>query len=135
MWAFWNRKIEFWGCSSSVGAWHRRDKVGRVNRKFWGCSRVGRGKLLCESDGSVKMARFRKSFGVVAQLVEHLLCKQRVVSSSLISSTTFRVCDAMGGRPPIVVCQNSVPRQNRDSDGDGQRIKMLRITQKFAKRG
>ena len=28
-----------------------------------------------------------QSFGVVAQLVEHLLCKQGVVSSSLISST------------------------------------------------
>ena len=28
-----------------------------------------------------------RSFGVVAQLVEHLLCKQGVVSSSLISST------------------------------------------------
>ena len=28
-----------------------------------------------------------QSFGVVAQLVEHLLCKQGVVSSSLIGST------------------------------------------------
>ena len=28
-----------------------------------------------------------QSFGVIAQLVEHLLCKQGVVSSSLIGST------------------------------------------------
>ena len=36
-----------------------------------------------------------QSFGVVAQLVEHLLCKQGVVSSSLISSTkTKREGDA-----------------------------------------
>ena len=32
-----------------------------------------------------------QSFGVVAQLVEHLLCKQGVVSSSLISSTKTRI--------------------------------------------
>ena len=34
-----------------------------------------------------KICGLSKSFGVVAQLVEHLLCKQGVVSSSLISST------------------------------------------------
>ena len=31
-----------------------------------------------------------QSSGVVAQLVEHLLCKQGVVSSSLISSTRIK---------------------------------------------
>ena len=31
-----------------------------------------------------------QSFGVIAQLVEHLLCKQGVVSSSLIGSTKKR---------------------------------------------
>ena len=38
--------VKFWGCSSSVGAWHRRDKVGRAHRKFWGCSSVGRASAL-----------------------------------------------------------------------------------------
>ena len=31
-----------------------------------------------------------QSFGVIAQLVEHLLCKQGVVSSSLIGSTKIK---------------------------------------------
>ena len=34
------------------------------------------------------LKRIERDCGVVAQLVEHLLCKQGVVSSSLISSTT-----------------------------------------------
>ena len=34
--------------------------------------------------------RKSQSSGVVAQLVEHLLCKQGVVSSSLISSTRIK---------------------------------------------
>ena len=36
---------------------------------------------------SLSLKKKVQSFGVVAQLVEHLLCKQGVVSSSLISST------------------------------------------------
>ena len=39
-------KAKFWGHSSSVGAWHRRDKVGRAHRKFWGHSSVGRAPAL-----------------------------------------------------------------------------------------
>ena len=55
--------------------------------KFWGCSSVGRAKLLYITAGrKIRIVKMQSS-GVVAQLVEHLLCKQGVVSSSLISST------------------------------------------------
>gem|GEM_PF-7120283 len=57
-----------------------------------GCGSVGRGKLLYRAAGLLK-EQHERDCGVVAQLVEHLLCKQGVVSSSLISSTTnFRYC-------------------------------------------
>ncbi len=58
--------------------------------KFWGCSSVGRGKLLYNAAGRKIQKTRMQSSGVVAQLVEHLLCKQGVVSSSLISSTRIK---------------------------------------------
>ena len=42
-----------------------------------------------------------KLYGVVAQLVERCVRNAEVVSSNLISSTTIRVRDALGGKPPI----------------------------------
>ena len=63
--------------------------------EFWGCSSVGRGKLLYSAASLSKDYKPDMSSGVVAQLVEHLLCKQRVVSSSLISSTRI----GRGGKP------------------------------------
>ena len=43
----------------------------------------------------------RESYGVVAQLVERCVRNAEVVSSNLISSTTLRIRDASGGKPPI----------------------------------
>ena len=57
-------------------------------KRLWGCSSVGRGKLLCSAADLSTEKNPKRDCGVVAQLVEHLLCKQGVVSSSLISSTT-----------------------------------------------
>ena len=37
-----------------------------------------------------------ETFGAVAQLVERLLCKQDVRSSSLLSSTILRACSSAG---------------------------------------
>ncbi len=40
--------------------------------------------------------------GVVAQLVEHLLCKQGVTSSNLVGSTILRSFGAADGKPRLV---------------------------------
>ena len=43
----------------------------------------------------------QEQYGVVAQLVERCVRNAEVVSSNLISSTTLRIRDASGGKPPI----------------------------------
>ena len=48
---------------------------------------VSRGRQELHIDGGLECKRERNSFGAIAQLGEHLLCKQGVTSSSLVSST------------------------------------------------
>ena len=79
-----------------------------------------------------KICGLSKSFGVVAQLVEHLLCKQGVVSSSLISSTKTIYkykCSPKGGElhmVKVLVRDNNVEQALRVAKRKSQKEGLYR---------
>ena len=75
------------------------------------------GSLTIEYGLSGRVDPTRPDDGVVAQLGEHLLCKQAVVSSSLIDSTKYNVTTHERGYSTVVRARRC---QRRDDEFDSR---------------
>ena len=97
-----------------------RWKCPRLSAVHWVCSSVGQSTRLISVGSMVQIHPDPPiSYGAVAQLGEHLLCKQGVIGSIPISSTSARHQDSGngGGKAAVGLCRSR--DSNPDSCGFG----------------